>query len=521
MPLPDADQPWPPPQYAAALAKISEWSAWYSGDPADLSRIYGAYNGALTTVRPGLINRVIDYFWSRSTPAGEADSKLHLPLAADIAATSADLLFSEPVILKAADEADTATQGRLDGLTEGLHAPLLEAAEVCAALGGVYLRAAWDRDTDPDGPWMAPVHADSAAPEWSYDRLTAVTFWWDLKADAGRVWRRLERHAPGVIEHGLYEGSADKLGRPIPLTEHPETAWAAELVNADGAIETGIDLLTADYVPNMRPNRLWRGQPGACHLGRSDYAGSESLMDALDEVWSSLLREIDMAKARAILPDSMLDRPGPGQGAVFDPDRRYFVPVHGLQKPDQGIKESIAFSQPNIRVEEHLRTATELITRIVAAAGYSGQTFGLTGDVALTATEVGARERKSLITRDKKGLYWRPAIARQVQVLLQLGNRHFGWGVSDERPTAQLRDAVQPTMRELSETARALKDAEAASIETRVRMVHPDWEGEQVDEEVERIRDELGMNVELADGFVPAKGDLPVDPLDELVAGAR
>lgn len=510
MPLPTTEQPWPPPQFAAPLTKIAEWSAWYSGDPDELMQVYGPVNQA--TSRPGLINRILDYFWSRSTPPGEVDTRLHLPIASDIASTSADLLFSEPLILKPATEDDTATQDRLGQLAEEtLHASLLEAAEVCAALGGVYLRAAWDRDVSPDGPWMSPVHADAGIPEWSYGRLTAVTFWWTLRTSNGTVVRRLERHAPGKIEHGVYEGTSGMLGRAVPLGDYPETEALAELVNADGAIETGITELTADYVPNMRPNRRWRSLPGACHLGRSDYAGSESLMDALDEVWSSLLREIDMAKARAIVPDSMLDRPGPGQGAVFDPDRRYFTGLRALQGPDSGLKDSIVLDQPEIRVQQHLQTANELVARIIAAAGYSAQTFGLTGDVAMTATEVGARERRSLITRDKKGLYWRPAVAHQAQVLLQLGNKHFGWGVSNDRPTVQLPDAVQPTMRELAETAKALRDAESASIETRVRMVNPGWDQDQIDAEVERIRADLGMSVEPADGFLPPS----IEPDDE------
>jgi hypothetical protein len=508
LPLPITDTPWPPPEFAAPLAKVAEWAAWWAGDPDGLRNVYGATGLDLPRIHPsqwrgGIVGAAARAFWGRPTPLGEEPSKLHLPVASDIATTSADLLFSEPVILKAADDNDATTQGRLDEIVDQyLHATLLESGEVCAGLGGVYLRAVWDREARPAGPWSSPVHADAALPEWSHNQLIAVTFWWELSNTNGTVVRRLERHSPGWIEHGLYVGTHDRLGRPVPLTEHPQTESLAPLVNAQGAIDTGITELTVDYVPNVKPNRLWRGLPGACHLGRSDYAGCEPLMDALDETWSSLMREIDLAKARAFLPRSMLQPHGPGQGASFDADQRYFVPVTALTQSGDPLASQIVFSQPAIRVEEHLRTTTELLTRIIATAGYSGQTFGLTGDVAMTATEATARERKSLITRDKKGLYWRPAIAHHVQVICQLGNKHFAWGVSDDLPTAQLPDAVQPTMRELSETAKALKDAEAASVDTRVRMVHPDWDEEQVEEEVGLIKDELGLRaIADADGF--------------------
>lgn len=466
--------------------------------------------------RGGLVGAVARFFWGQPTPLGERRMKLHLPIASDIASTSADLLFSEPVILTAAeDQQATTTQDRLDELAEALHAPLLEAAEVSAGLGGVYLRAVWDKAVQPDGPWVSPVHADAAIPEWAYGMLRAVTFWRVLVNENARVVRHLERHEPGVIEHAVYEGTADRLGRAVPLKGFAETAGLVEALNADGVIETGTELLTAAYVPNMRPNRLWRSLPGACHLGRSDYSGSESLMDALDETWSSWMRDLRLGKGRVMLPEYMLQRGGVGQGAYFDTEQEYYAPL--TMAPNVTGPQQITPQQFAIRVTEHRDTALELMARIVGAAGYSGQTFGLTGDVALTATEVAARERKSLITRDKKGLYWRPAVAHMVQVLQQLGNAHFGWGVSAERPTAQLPDAVQPDQRSVAETADLLNRAIAASIETRVKLVHPDWDDEQVQAEVERIKDEQGVGVAAADAFGTSdEGDeRPPDGEDE------
>ncbi|MCL4293905.1 MAG: capsid protein, partial [Acidimicrobiia bacterium] len=78
-------------------------------------------------------------------------------------------------------------------------------------MGGVYLRTVWDTQV-ADHPMLDVVHADRAVPEFRWGRLVAVTFWRTLTADraAAVVWRHLERHEPGVIFHGLFEGSPER-----------------------------------------------------------------------------------------------------------------------------------------------------------------------------------------------------------------------------------------------------------------------------------------------------------------------
>src|SRR5690606_7490465 len=179
MPLPEGGVEWPPRDLKPVLDQLGEWDAWYSGDP---SRLHAWYrdNTSRWTPRPaqyagGVSGFLARLWWGRPPVAGEPDEKLHIPIAADLATTSADLLFSEPPRITADDPA---TAARLEKLVnDAMHAALLRAADVQAALGGVYLRVVWDREVNPDGPWLAPVHADAAVPEWSYDRLSAVTFW--------------------------------------------------------------------------------------------------------------------------------------------------------------------------------------------------------------------------------------------------------------------------------------------------------------------------------------------------------
>lgn len=190
--LPDNGAPWPPPQFAPELRDMCIDDAWYSGDRKRLAEVY-----ARDQLRPDGRRRL----WGRRPPApGQRDERLHIPLAADIANTSASLLFSEPPTFTVDDRA---TQTRLDELTEagGVANTLLEAAEVAAALGGVFLRVTWDASLTPR-PLLTAVHADSALPEFRFGQLVAVTFWHELPSDSATVWRRLERHEPGHILHG-------------------------------------------------------------------------------------------------------------------------------------------------------------------------------------------------------------------------------------------------------------------------------------------------------------------------------
>ncbi|MFF3497387.1 phage portal protein [Streptomyces sp. NPDC002795] len=507
MPLPTSDAPWPPTDHQVQAA-LADWDAWYSADPDRLENRYQGrgYREALDRPaqhRGGLVGKVARWFWGNPTSPGEKRTKLHVPLAGDIARTSSELLFSEPPKLVSEH---TATQDRLDELMNtGLQPTLLEAGELCAALGGAYLRVVWDEEVS-DRPWLDAVAADRAIPEFRYGRLVAVTFWTVVEAeDSRRVLRHLERHEKGRIFHGLYEGSLIALGHPVPLTEHPSTAGLATEVDAEGGLDTGApDHLTASYIPNVRPARAWRHIPTAAYWGQSDYQGIEGLMDALDETYSSWMRDVQNGKGRIVVPNTMLDSLGPGQGAAFDEERRVYSGLNMLQRP--GDPNPLTVVQFEIRVQEHRDTCAELVEQAVRQAGYSASTFGETGDgSAVTATEIRARERRSMSTRGRKSMYWGPGIADGAAALLavEAGPRFRTGGLEVEPPKVEFQDSISEGPNELATTAELLRRAEAASDETLVQMIHPDWDEQQVQAEVDR----LGKAREVADPFLTGAED--------------
>src|SRR5690606_22029071 len=136
------------------------------------------------------------------------------------------------------------------------------------------------------------------------------------------------------------------------------------------------------------------------------------------------------------------DYQGPGKAAGWQPDRRIFTPVNALPNPS-GSEKGITIAQFAIRVAEHRDTCEALLEQILRSAGYSAQTFGVAGDAVQTATEIQARERRSLTTRAKKALYWRPVIADLVAARLQVDRHVFGTAVDPVRPSVTFEDSVQ------------------------------------------------------------------------------
>lgn len=501
MPLPTVDTPWPPKALDGISDPLARWSAWYSGSADQLRAAYT--RPALdrpAQYRGGITGAAARMWWGQ--PVGDLTNarrdQIHVPIAADICQASADLLFAEPPTITV-DQAGT--QDRIDQLVDdGLHNILAGGHEVGAALGGVYLRVAWDRDVVPDRPFLTAVHADNAFPEFRWGHLAAVTFWWRVQEQQGIVLRHLERHeldpsGNGIILHGLYQGTEQNLGQAVPLTEHPSTAGLALLVDADRAISTDSPGLAVTYIRNQDPQRTWRTHPLGVHLGRSDLDGIEPLMDALDETMSSLQRDIRLGKARVLVAKSMLDNLGPGNGAGFDLDREVFSPVNALaSRETSGLPiEQVQFA---IRVDEHLRTAQELTEVILRSAGYSAQTFGEnpTGG-AKTATEVDSRDKRSDRTRDRKIRHWRPGVGQALTKLLLVDNAIFSSGNQVDGLNVAFPDTDQESPAQLALTAQALKAAQAASTRVRVQLVHPDWEDPEVDQEVAAILAEEGMAV--------------------------
>ncbi|MGN6200011.1 phage portal protein [Humibacter sp.] len=551
MALPDKDQAWPPLNLKDAYDDVTTWDAWYTGD---IDQLEWLYSTTRLQTKSSIWGQVRRRFFGTPTPTttSQVPVKMHVPVPAEIAAMSANLLFEEipKIAFPLPDPEDTddvddhdsddvpVSQAKVinDRLSElfddDAHAALLESAEFQAAHGGAYLRVLWDQKVEPDKPFLSVVTADAAVPTFRHRRLVAVTFWDQLgparDGDTG-VWRLLECHEPGTIEWGLYwSGDAQSLGQRMPLTEHPSTQHLAPVVDQNSTVQTGSDLLTAVYMPNIAPNRSRRKDPVGKNFGRSDFDGVEDLFDAVDEAFTSWMRDLRLGKARIMVPKGMLTSMGAGKGATFNADQEVFTEL-GAQigslnpaaKSGQGSVQSfIETFQPNIRSVEHLATITALLERVYEGSGYSTQTFGNapTGG-ARTATEIIAKEKLTMLTRSKKVTTMRPKLQKLAAVMLDIDKHVFqGPGrPAGDLPEIEWQDAVGQDSFQTAQTLQALYTSESATRKERVSMLHPDWEKDQIDTEVQQLEKEFPSTVmhspitdpfatgeDPADGFTPA-----------------
>jgi hypothetical protein len=190
-----------------------------------------------------------------------------------------------------------------------------------------------------------------------------------------------------------------------------------------------------------------------------------------------------------VITEDAVKSQGPGQGAVFD-DREILMPLR-INPNQQGTKP-VDLIQPLIRVEEHLSGAKALVEQIVRSCGYSVQSFGEAGEVAATATEIQQRERLSYLTRGKKTLHW-GRLGRSLETLLMVDKMVFGSKVTPERPELEFGDSIAESDATTAQTLNLLAQAQSASIETRVRILHPEWDDPRVAQEVAGIKEENGI----------------------------
>lgn len=572
MALPADKTPWPPTKDIPRYSKMRIGSIWYEGDPEKLATLYSggvvekvADNSGSSGFLTSTYRLVHKWFWGSPPVAGEKDNKIHVPIAQDIATLSSELLFAEPPVVKldapklvqevappepspisgtlppdpitgeipevgetptdeqgepeteeVEDPAAVEAQETLEWLLDrvGFQAMCLAAAETQSPLGSVCLRVAYDKSVDAKAPFLSRVDADAAIPEYRWGKLVALTFWTTIFANKSKVVRLLERYEPGRIYYGVYEGNPDNLGMRVPYTDYDETAWIAELpgLDADGSVPAPEGTLLATSVPNKLPDASDRQSA----IGASDLTpGVITLMDAVDEIATSLMRDIALGKGRVFVARYMLQDNGPGQGASFNEDQAYFSPLR--MNPTDEKEAPIVASQFAIRVEEHLKAIEWYSAKAVRAAGYNPDSdFGDDGG-EMTATEYSGRNRRSFSTRAKKVLYWTQALEQIIEALIKVYNAEFaGQGEGSKKPIpeewpvrVEFPPAAHPDLKYLAETANLMKQAAAASTRVRVALLHPDWTDREIDEEVAAIEDEGAVVDPATFGLAPGGENPP------------
>lgn len=472
MTLPAPNSKVIPTEWKKIFEVYCEHAAWYSGDPNQIAHDQSNKVGRM---------------WSKQV-LNERRTMIHVPLAGDISATSASLLFGEAPKVQFESEQAQLRWEEISDKTDVLNR-LLEGAETASAIGGVYLKV--DFIQGFQYPILSVAQADNAIPDFMHGILTGLTLFKPLPnpKEDGKVYRLVERHevsstGKAQVEYGLFVGNEDYYGQQIPLDSLPDTEGLPEIF-----IYEGINGLAVRFIPNIKPYRRYRGY----NIGRSDYDGLEGLFDALDEVYSSWMRDIRLAKARILIPEEWLQKDADGNLA-FDTEEEIFTKLDIDPMNQQNGAQAEQFA---IRANEHYQTALELMKQIITLAGYSIQDFGI--DIQGTAesgTALNIRRQKSLSTQAKKAGYWKTPLEDIFEMMMIIDNSIIKSGVAPERPNVEMQDGALVDMNQIADTLVKLNQAQAASIATTVSMAHPDWEEQQIQEEVDKIMNERGLNMQ-------------------------
>jgi hypothetical protein len=500
----DRNAEWPPYFWKRDQTLIEESRTWLVGNVKELAEFYRSSSSLSNSA--SWRRRLVERLGRGDFDAREGQpDRIHVPFSRQVAKTSASLLFSETPTFKVegahedpgvdangnqlppTQETTLALEAeeRLSQLTvlDGWSSKLLQAAYVCSGEGGVYLRPTWD-PTLQAHPVLQVIHHNRAVPSFSRGKLHSVVFWSVLEVTPDkRVWRHLEHHTAGQVQHGLYFGTHTTLGTRHALGDRFETA--SLVADRDGFFDFrpyGIEGLLPEYVPNLLPNLVTLSGD----VGSSDSAGLEDQMFALDEADTAWHGDVRVGKRRIIVDDSMLERGGPGRGATFNVDQEVFAPLHfGALNDNVGI-EVVDFS---IRADDFEATVTNRLNRLSIAAGYNPESVtAVSNGTAATATEILSRDALSADTTNTKRRYWEKALSGLCHKFLILDSQVFGTPVNAYRPTVVWPTTAEQDLRETASTLNLLSLAGAVSTKEKIRLLHPQWSETQVLAELEEIR---------------------------------
>jgi hypothetical protein len=337
---------------------------------------------------------------------------------------------------------------------------------------------------------------DMGVPEYEFGRLVAVTFW-STYTTKDATWRHLVRHSVGKIEHALYRSDGSGIGFRQPLANHLATKWLAE-VSGPGARTDGVTTefdvpakrLHVVYAPNMRKSRSFRKQGVLAEFGRSDFEGQLELFDALDETWSSLMRDLKQGAGHLFVNQALMQNNGPGQGASWDIRQEITTALNTL--PKVGGSPLLDQVQFKIRVDEHLAAGGAITKQILRGTGWSLSSYDEYaggGGGARTATEINDQRRRSETTRDKKKRYQGSALSYIYSVALEIdGNIYPSQGGGpDLLVQSEFPEVSQVDPETEARTIQLLDAAGAISTLMKVSRANPGRDDDWLDNEVKAI----------------------------------
>lgn len=451
--------PWPPSGEKRRLSTLRRYNELFEGDPDTLR----AWVKHMRRVRKDeMLNEFVPF------PAPEIAAK-----------TLASFLFGEPVEL--VSETD---QDELNAMIEDnhLHALNQEAAVSCATEGEIFYKIDWDEDLC-EYAIISTVPASQAFPVFRFRRLVEIAFVSEIEREDQVVVRHVELRLRGKIINRVFKGSDDTLGIEYDLERYDGTEDLEE------EVDTGFDQeVLARHVP------FWRTSKSA--YGISIFRGKEGLIEALHSLYSQDQHDAEMAKRRVAVAANYLQRDRKGR-PKFDKTLDLFElsdEAGGAIGSESRPVHAIEFNDTTVMGQRIAQRLDEFLL----ACGIAPQSAGR--DVSGTAESGTARKLAQSLTVQTvatAGRYFAPGIRDIAQLGLLVGKKHLGRsGVTDDPAVnAEMQDGFADDPKEQADILVALDGAKAVSMATKVAMLHPDWDEDKINTEVQAILDEQGLAV--------------------------
>lgn len=419
-----------------------------------------------------------------------------LPLPRMISRASAGMLFGEPAEFGDVNDSDSE---RIAYIVEqnGLDAELVRSALISSSEGDVFGRVILRPDL-LDVPIIEFVSRASVIPEFAGRFLTGATFVTEWREGNNEYMRLFERYTAGSVENTLHRGTTSAKGPRVALNSYHRTKGMIDVVS------TGFDKPLCVFIPNTIDSDPTRGF--------SDYEGLQDRFLSINEEETIGHKNVLMTGLKRAFIDGAYVGPN---GAPPRSDN-FLVRKSDDQMAGEGT-DPLKILEYSFEAAELISWVDHMIDLSILAAGMSPQLVGRNIDgQAISGTAMKLKMAHALIESSGKGRY----LDRGVKQLLafakiidsrRMADGGFGRSYRDvfSVPSMQRAEALPRDDQEAAQRVVLLTNADAISLEERVRFINPDWSEKQVGEEVDRIKEETSLPTVGSEGDIPGVNQPP------------